>query len=96
MINVFNEQARFFDVCGTVSINIDSITILISVFVMKRSNYELLLNRFFQRVARMKSINMNDESFKIILHSLNEKKRVIFLRISIEHINNKEKSLCLQ
>ena len=47
IINVINERARFFNVCETVFINIDNITISISVFVIKRSNYELLLKRFF-------------------------------------------------
>ena len=34
---------------------------------------------------------MNDKSFEMILHSLNKKKRVSFLKISAEHVNNKEK-----
>ena len=91
MINVTDERACFFDVCETVSINIDSITISISVFVVKRSNHELLLKRFFQGAARMNSINMNNESFKIILYFLNEKKRMNFLRMPAEHVSNKEK-----
>ena len=93
MINVINERARFFDVCETVFISIDSITISISVFVVKRSDHELLLKRSFQRAARMSSINMNDESLEMILHSLNEKKRVSFLRVSAEHVSNKKKSV---
>ena len=47
MINVINERARFFDVCETVFIDIDSITISIFVFVVKRSDYEFLLKRLF-------------------------------------------------
>ena len=91
IINVIDERARFFDVCETVFINIDSITISISVFVVKRSDHELLLKRFFQRDAHMSSINMNDESFERILHSLNEGKRVSFLKMFAEYISNKEK-----
>ena len=91
MINIINERARFFNVCETVSINIDNITISISVFVVKRSDHKLFLKRFFQRAAYMSFINMNDESFKMILHSLNEKKRMSFLRVPVEHISNKEK-----
>ena len=74
MINVIDERARFFDVCETDFISINSITILISVFVIKRLNHELLLKRFFQRTSRMNFINMNDESFEMILHFLNEEK----------------------
>ena len=96
VINIINKRTRFFNVCETVSISINSITILISVFVVKRSDHKLLLKKSFQRAACMNSINMNDESFKIILHSLNEKKRVNFLRVSAEHISNKEKNQCLQ
>ena len=91
MINVINDRARFFDVCETIFISIDSITISISVFVMKRSNHKLFLEKFFQRAVCMSSINMNDESFEMILHSLNEKKRVNFLKMPAEHVNNKEK-----
>ena len=91
MINVIDERARFFNVCEAVFINIDSITISISVFVVKLSDYELLLKRFFQRAARMNSININDESFEIVLYSLNKKKRVSFLKMLAEHINNNKK-----
>ena len=90
MINVTDERARFFDVCKAVSISIDSITISISIFVVKRSDHELLLKRFFQRAACMSSINMNNESFEMILHSLNEKKRMNFLKVFAKHISNKE------
>ena len=67
MIDVIDERARFFDVCEAVSISIGSITISIPVFVMKRSDHELLLRRLFQRAVRMNSINMNDKSFEMIL-----------------------------
>ena len=73
MIDVTNERARFFNVCETVLISIDIITISISIFVVKRSDHELLLKRLFQRAARMSFINMNNESLEMILHSLNEK-----------------------
>ena len=91
MISVIDERARFFDVCETVSISIDSITISISVFVVKRSDHELLLKKSFQRAARMNFINMNDELLEMILHSLNKKKRMSFLKMSAEHVSNKEK-----
>ena len=90
MIDIINERTRFFDICETVSINIDSITISISVFVVKYSDHELLLKRSFQRAACMSSINMNNELLEMILYSLNKKKRMSFLKISTEHVNNKE------
>ena len=96
MINVINERARFFDVCETVLISINSITISIFVFVVKRLNHELFLKWFFQRAARISFINMNNKLFKMILHSLNEKKRISFLKVSAEHVSNKEKNQCLQ
>ena len=74
IINVINERARFFDMCETVFISIDSITISIFVFVIKYLSYKLLLKKFFQRAARMSFINMNNESLETILRSLNEKK----------------------
>ena len=94
MINVTDERTRFFNVCETISINIDNIIISISVFVMKRLNHELFLKRLFQRTTCMSFININDELFEIILHSLNKKKRVNFLKMSVKHISNKEKNQC--
>ena len=92
IINVINERARFFDVCEIVSINIDNIMISISVFVVKRSDHELFLKRSFQRAAYMNSINMSDELFEMILYSLNEKKRVNFLKMFVKHVSNKKKN----
>ena len=94
IINVIDEQARFFDVCKTILINIDNIIISISVFIIKRSDHELLLKRSFQRAARMSFINMNNESFEITLHLLNEKKRMSFLKMPAEHVSNKKKNQC--
>ena len=93
IINVIDERARFFDVYEAVLRNIDSITISISVFVLKRSDHDLLLKEFFQRAVCMSFINMNNESFEMILYSLNEKKRVKFLRMSAKHVSNKEKKI---
>ena len=47
MINATDEQARFFDVCETVLINIESIIVSVSVFVVKRFDHEFFLKRFF-------------------------------------------------
>ena len=90
MMSFINERARFFDVYKSMFINIESIIISIFIFVIKRSNHELLLNRFFQRIARMNVVNMNDDSLKMMLHSLNDEKRVNFLRIFAEHVSNKD------
>ena len=51
----------------------------------------IFLKKFFQRAARISFINIKNESFKMILHSLNEKKRMNFLKMFAEHVNNKEK-----
>ena len=91
MINVIDERARFFNIYKTVFISIDNIIISISVFVVKRSDHELLLKRLFQRAAHMSSIYINDESFKMILYSLNKMKRVSFLKMSAKHVSNKKK-----
>ena len=36
-------------------------------------------------------ININNDSLKIILHSLNDEKEINFLKMSAKHINNKNK-----
>ena len=47
IINAIEKRARFFDVCEAIFINIESITISVSIFVVKRFNFELSLKRFF-------------------------------------------------
>ena len=91
MMNFINERARFFDVCESIFVNIENIIISIFIFVIKRSNHDFFLNRFFQRIARMNVVNMNNDSLKMILHSLNNEKRMNFLKMFTKHINNKDK-----
>ena len=92
IINATDEQVCFFNICEAVFINIESIIVSISVFVVKRSDHEFFLKRFFQRVARINFININNKFFKIILHFLNDEKQMSFLRILTEHISNKERN----
>ena len=91
MMNFINERARFFNVCESILVNIENIIISTFIFVMKRSNHDFLLDRFFQRIARMNVVNINDDLLKMILHSLNNEKRMSFLKMFAEHINNKNK-----
>ena len=91
IINFINERVRFFNVCELIFINIKNIIISIFIFVIERSNYDFLFNYFFQRIIRMNVINMNDDSLKMILHSLNDEKEMNFLKMFAEHINNKNK-----
>ena len=90
MINFTDKRARFFDICESIFINIESIIISISIFMIERSNHELLFNRFFQRIARMNAVNMNNNLLKMMLHSLNDEKRINFLKIFAEHVSNKD------
>ena len=84
-----DERVRFFDVCESIFINIENIIISIFIFVIERSNHELLFNRFSQRIIRMNVVNRNDDSLKMMLHSLNDEKRMSFLKVFAEHISNK-------
>ena len=89
-MNLTDERARFFHVCESMFINIKSIIISTFIFVIKQSNHELFFNRFFQRIARMNVININNDSLKMMLHSLNDEKRVNFLKIFAKYVNNKD------
>ena len=89
MMNFINERVRFFDVCKSIFVNIESIIISIFIFVIERLNHDFLLNRFFQRIVCMNIVNINDNLLKIILHLLNNEKRMNFLKMFAEHINNK-------
>ena len=91
MMSFINERARFFDVYESIFVSIESIIISISIFVIERSDHDLLFDRFFQRIARMSVINMNNDSLKMMLHSLNDEKWMNFLKMFAEHINNKNK-----
>ena len=90
MINFIDERAHFFDVYESIFVNIENIIILTFIFVIKRSDYDFLFDRFFQRIIHMNVINMNNNSLKMILYSLNNEKQMNFLKISAKHINNKD------
>ena len=89
MMNFIDERARFFDVCESIFVNIENIIISIFIFVIKRSDHDLFLDRFFQRIARMNVVNINDDLLKMILHSLNDEKQMSFLKMFAKHISNK-------
>ena len=89
MMNFINKYAHFSNIYESIFVNIESIIISIFIFVIERSDYDFLFNRFFQRIARMNVVNMNNDLLKMILHSLNDKKRMNFLKVFAEHINNK-------
>ena len=91
IMNFINKRARFFDVYESIFVNIKNIIISIFIFVIKRSDHDFFFNHFFQRIVYMNIINMNDDSLKIILHLLNDEKRMNFLKMFAEHINNKDK-----
>ena len=91
MMNFIDEHARFFNVCESIFINIKNIIILIFIFVIKRSNHDFFLDHFFQRIICMNIININNDSLKMILHSLNDKKWISFLKMFVKHVNNKNK-----
>ena len=74
MMNFINERAHFFNVCKSIFVSIESIIISIFIFMMKHLNHDFLFDRFFQRIARMNVININNDSLKMILHSLNNEK----------------------
>ena len=88
-MNFTDERVRFFNVYKSIFINIKSIIISIFIFVIKRSNHELLFNRFFQRIVRMNVVNMNNNSLKMMFYLLNDEKQMNFLKIFAEYINNK-------
>ena len=91
MMNFINECARFFDICESIFVNIENIIISIFIFVIECSNHDLLLNRLFQRIARINIVNMNNDLLKMMLYSLNDEKRMSFLKMFAKHINNKNK-----
>ena len=88
-MNFIDERARFFDVCESILVSIESIIISTFIFVIERLDHDLFLDRFFQRIARMSAVNINDGSLKMILHSLDDEKRMSFLKMFAKHINNK-------
>ena len=74
MMNFIDERVCFFDVCESILVNIENIIISIFIFVIECSNHNFFLDRLFQRIVRMNIINMNNNSLKMILHSLNDEK----------------------
>ena len=89
MMNFINERVHFFNICELIFVNIENIIISTFIFVIERSDYNFFFNRLFQRIARMNVVNINNDLLKMILHSLNDEKRMNFLKMFAEHINNK-------
>ena len=73
-MNFIDERVHFFDVCESIFVSIKSIIIFAFIFVIKCLDHDFFLDRFFQRIACMNIINMNNDSLKMILHSLNDEK----------------------
>ena len=90
MMNFIDERVHFFNVCESIFVNIENIIILISIFMIECSDHDFLLNRFFQRIVYMNVVNINNDLLKIILHSLNDEKRMNFLKMFAKYINNKD------
>ena len=90
IINFTNERTCFFSICESISINIESIIISAFIFVIEKLNYKFFLKRFFQNIVRMSAVNINNNSLKIILYSLNNKKRVNFLKVLAKYFSNKK------
>ena len=74
MMNFIDERVRFFDVCESIFVNIENIIIFVFIFVIERSDHDFLFNCFFQRIVCMNVVNINNDSLKMILHSLNDEK----------------------
>ena len=91
MMNFINECARFFNVCESIFVNIKNIIISTFIFMIECSNHDFFLNCFFQRIAYINVININNDSLKMILYSLNNEKWMNFLKMPAKHINNKNK-----
>ena len=91
MMNFINERVHFFDVCESIFVNIENIIILTLIFVIKCSDHDFFLDYLFQRIIRINVLNINNNLLKRILYSLNDEKRINFLKIFAEHINNKNK-----
>ena len=91
IMNFINERVYFFDVYESIFVNIKNIIISIFIFVIEHFNHDFFLDYFFQHIVNINIVNINDNSLKIILHSLNDEKRMNFQKIFIKHINNKNK-----
>ena len=74
MMNFIDERARFFNVCKSIFVNIENIIISTFIFMIKCSDHDFLLDHSFQRIIHMNVVNINNDSLKIILHSLNDEK----------------------
>ena len=93
MIATTNDNVKFVKVCDDLKVRLREVIIITSIFVILKSNHDLILERFFERVARMSSTNMNDESLKLVMHFDDEFTRVFFLVVSINHSRNRETNI---
>ena len=90
IIIITNDNVKFVKICDNLKIRLKKTIIIISIFVIFKSNYNLIFEQFFKRVVRMSNTNINDEFLKLIMYFDNKFIKVSFLVASINHLKNRE------
>ena len=93
MIMTTNNNVKFVKMCDDLKIRLKKTIIITSIFVIFKLNYDVILEWFFERVARISNTNINDESSKLMMYLNDEFTRVFFLAILINHSRNRETNI---
>jgi hypothetical protein len=93
MIIVIDDCAKFVNICDDLKVRLKNAHIIISIFVIEKSDHDLILRKFFERATRMSSVNMNDELLKLMIHFDDDDIKIFFLIVTINHSRNRKSDI---
>ncbi len=74
LIEIIEACACFEEIIKNTKISIDDIVIYISIFVVICFDYKILLKQFFQQIARISFVNINNSLFELSIYFANRLK----------------------
>lgn len=74
--------------CGAVDVNISGVIVDVPIFVIEKSDHDLILRRPFERRGRISIENLKDGSYEVVVYSPNGQKRVTFSASIAQYLKN--------
>ena len=94
-INAYNTDTNLEDcgpigVCHDVLISIGGVESKQHIFIVEKSNWDLLLGRPWERAVRAEYVNEDDGSYTVRIKSRDGRRHVQFIAVNAEHDRNRE------
>jgi len=93
LIEVTKARICFEEIIEDAKILIKKVIIYISIFVVSRFNYKILLDRSFQQSAQISFVNINNSSLKLTIYFRDKTKYISILKMFANYFSNKNKNV---